>query len=96
MNLSKFEMIEKADNPGGYQCVLEFDEKTQLSIITGSGAYGNDTAPYEIAVIVNGLMTGMPGITGDDELVRGHMTELEVDSVIKKLYTLTKKEPKQV
>ena len=95
MNLSSFEMIEKADNPGGYQCVLEFGDHYQLSIITGSGAYGNDNAPYEIAVIVNGHMTRMPGITGD-ELVRGYMTELEVDTVIKKLYTLTKKEPKQV
>jgi hypothetical protein len=95
MNLSNFEMIEKADNPGGYQCVLEFDEKTQLSIITGRGAYGNDDAPYEIAVIVNGHMTEMPGITGD-ELVRGYMTESEVDIVIKKLYTLTGNQPEQV
>lgn len=95
MNLSKFQMMEKADNPGGYQCVLEFDEKTQLSIITGSGAYGNDTAPYEIAVIVNGLMTRMPGIT-DNDTVRGYLTEDEVDSIITKLYILTGKEPFQV
>ena len=95
MNLSKFQMMKKADNPGGYQCVLEFNETTQLSIITGVGAYGNDNAPYEIAVIKNGDLTKMPGIT-DNDTVRGYLTESDVDSIITKLYILTGKEPFQV
>lgn len=95
MNLSKFQMMKKADNPGGYQCVLEFNETTQLSIITGVGAYGNDNAPYEIAVIKNGDLTKMPGIT-DNGTVRGYLTEDDVDSIITKLYILTGKEPFQV
>lgn len=94
MNLSKFQMIK---NPirDSCQCVLEFNETTQLSIISGSVAYGDADAPYEIAVIVNGDLTKMPGIT-DNDTVRGYLTEDDVDVIITKLYVLTGKEPFQV
>lgn len=102
LELKSFEMIEKADYPGGYQCVLEFNDYTQLSIISGKGAAGHADAPYEVAVFVKGKIVRMPGITGygitgyEKDGVRGFLTEADVDAIIKKMYLLTGKTPEQV
>jgi hypothetical protein len=94
MKLADFEIIEKDYMPGGFQSLLSFGECHQLSIISGEGAYGSETAPYEIAVFVNGEFANLPGIIEDD--VKGHLTENEVNTVIKKLHTITKAIPVQV
>ena len=96
MKLHDFEMIEKADVPGGYQCVLDYGDETHLSIISGTGAYGSEGAPYEVAVIKNGDFIQLPGIVGPDDDVRGHLTEDEVNAVMKKLYLITATIPEQV
>ena len=41
-------------------------------------------------------MTELPGITNEDDTVRGYLTEAEVDAIIMKLYTITGTEPTQV
>lgn len=97
MNLQDFEMIEKADFPGGYQCVLDYGNETQLSIISGNGAYGNEQAPYEIAIFKNGDFASLPGINDlDTDVVRGYLTEEKVNAVMKKLYFITATIPEQV
>ena len=95
MKLSNYTMIEIADNCGQYQCLLEFNETTQLSIITGKGTYTDTARPYEIAVFVNGDFAELPGIVEGDT-VRGYMTNSDVDAVIKKMYSITGKEPVQL
>ena len=50
--------------------------------------------PYEIAVLQNGRITSMMGI--NNQQVLGYLSEDDVDCIIKKLYTLTGQEPKQV
>ena len=96
LELKSFEMIEKADILGDYQCVLEFGDEYALSIISGKGAYSTETAPYEIAVIYKGDLTPMPGITDEDDTVKGYLTEADVSAIIKKMYLLTGKTPRQV
>lgn len=96
LELKSFEMIEKVDMPGQYQCVLDFDDNVQLSIITGKYTYGGDRGLYEIAVFKDGDFAGLPGIVDVEEQVRGYLTESEVDVIIKKIYTLTGKTPSQV
>tara|TARA_B110000503_G_C7149605_1_gene414549 strand:+ start:2186 stop:2482 length:297 start_codon:yes stop_codon:yes gene_type:complete len=96
LELKSFEMIEKTDLPGGYQCVLDFDNETQLSIISGIGASGGDQGLYEIAVFKNGDFAGLPGVVDVEAQVRGHLTEDEIDVIIKKMYLLTGKVPSQV
>jgi len=93
MKLANFEMIEKDYMPGGFQSLLSFGEHHQLSVISGEGAYGSKNAPYEIAVFVNGEFANLPGIIEDD--IKGHLTEDEVDTIIKKLHTITKEIPVQ-
>ena len=94
--LNSFEMIEKVDIPGQYQCVLDFGNNTQLSIITGKYTHGGDLGLYEIAVFKDGEFAGPPGIIDWEEQVRGHLTEAEIDVIIKKMYFLTGKTPLQV
>ena len=96
LELSSFEMIEKADSAGAYQCVLEFGDEYGLSIISGKGAYSTKTAPYEIAVFKHGDFTHMPGITDKKKKVKGYLTEADVSTIIKKMYFLTGKTPSQV
>lgn len=96
LELKSFEMIEKVDIPGQYQCVLDFDDNIQLSIITGKYTYGVDQGLYEIAVFKDGDFAGLPGIIDVDDQVRGYLTEDEVSAIIKKMYLLTGKVPEQV
>ena len=96
LELSSFEMIEKADILGDYQCVLEFGDEYALSIISGQGAYSTETAPYEIAVIYKGDLTHMPGITDEDDTIKGYLTEADVGAIIKKMFLITGKSPVQL
>ena len=86
LELQSFEMIEKADFPGGYQCVLAFGDHHNLSIISGEGAYGGDQGLYEIAVIINGEFASLPGINDHvEDDVLGYLTADEVGAIIKKM-----------
>ena len=98
MKLSDFKMIEKADYPGGYQCVLDYGDNYQLSIISGKGAMGGYRGLYEIAIFKDGDFTRLPGIFKDDydDDVIGYLTESDVDAIMKKLYLITAKIPEQV
>lgn len=96
LELKSFEMIAKSDIPGGYQCILEYGDDTQLSIIKGTGAYGGEQGLYEIGVFKNGDLAEMPGITWDGDTVKGYLTEKDVDAIIKKMYLVTGKTPSQV
>ena len=97
IELNDCTMIEKADFPGGYQCVLDYGDETQLSIITGNGAMGGTQGLYEIAILKNGDVASLPGINDlDTDVVRGYLTEDEVNAIMKKLYLITAKIPEQV
>ena len=97
LELQSFEMIEKADFPGGYQCILAFGDHHQLSIISGDGAYGGNQGLYEIAIFVNGEFASLPGINDHvEDDVLGYLTADEVGAIIKKMYLLTGKTPEQV
>jgi hypothetical protein len=98
MKLHDFEMIEQADRPGAYQCVLDYGDTYQLSIISGKGAYGGDRGLYEIAIFKDGDFTRLPGIFKDDhdDDVIGHLTEGDVNAIIFKMFFITGQEPEQV
>lgn len=96
LELSSFEMIEKTGVLGDSQCVLSFGDEYELSIISGKGAYSAENTPYEIAIFKNGELSEMPGITWDGDSVKGYLTETDVDIIIKKMYLLTGKTPRQI
>lgn len=97
LELSSFEMMNSHKNAlGSYQCLLAFGDEYELSIISGQGAYGIKNAPYEIAVIKCGELQVMPGITNEDDSVKGYLTEADVDTIIKKMYLITGKTPRQI
>lgn len=96
LELSSFEMIEKSYISGGYQCILEYGDDTQLSIIRGTGAHGGEQGLYEIGIFKNGELAEMPGITWDGDHVKGYLTEDEVNAIIKKMYLITGKTPRQL
>jgi len=99
MKLANFEKMPTT-MPDGIQVVLDFG-KYHLSIIQSDFSYGGKQGKYEIGVFnandgVANSMTELPGITAENDSVKGFLTEADVDAIIKKMYTITKKEPVQV
>ena len=103
MKLTDFQWMTKRQHKSrvteaGGQIVLDFG-KYHLSII--DDGYGSDKGLYEIAAFnakdgVGLSMTELPGITNEGDTVQGHLTEADVDAIIKKMYSITGKEPTQV
>jgi hypothetical protein len=79
----------------GTQVMLNFGDY-ELSIVSHSGSYGGQKGLYEIAPFKNGQMVNMPGITEEHDTVKGYLTEAAVDTIIKKMYFLTGKSPRQI
>ena len=99
MGLSDFKLLE-TEFPNGVQVILDFG-KYHLSVIQNEFSYGGKQGKYEIGVFAanDGVASGMielPGITDNGETVRGWLSEIDVDIVIQKLYTITKRIPKQI
>ena len=99
MKLKDFKLL-KTDMPEGVQAILDFG-KYHLSIIKSDFSYGGSQGKYEIGVfsandgVANG-MTELPGITNENDSVKGWLTENDVDAIIKKMYFLTGNQPKQI
>lgn len=94
MKLSDYKWTE-TDVPKGVQIVLNFG-KYELSIIQNETSYGSHNGLFEIGVFKDGSMKELPGITNPDTTVKGFLTENEVSSIIKKMYTITGVQPTQV
>jgi hypothetical protein len=96
MKLSDFKMM-KTTSPDGVQVILDFG-KYHLSIVQNDLSYGSAQDKYEIAVIDAKAceQVNLPGITEEYDTVKGWLTEVDVDNIIKKLYAITAKEPVQV
>ena len=99
MKLKDFKLLE-TDMPKGVQAILDFG-KYHLSIVKSDFSYGGSQGKYEIGVfsandgVANG-MTELPGITNENDSVKGWLTENDVDAIIKKMYFLTGNQPKQI
>jgi len=94
MKLADFKLLP-TETPKGVQAMLNFGDY-KLSIIQNEMSYGNAAGLFEIAVFKNDNMVELPGITSSGDTVAGHLTEDDVDIIIKKMYLIAKQEPKQI
>jgi len=95
MKMSDFKMMP-TEMPKGVQAILDFGAY-QLSIINNESSYGNKQRLYEIAVFDSSSeQVNLPGITNENDTVKGFLTEQEVDAIITKMYSITGNFPKQV
>jgi len=92
--MNNFKMMP-TEMPKGIQAILDFG-KYELSIVQNESSYGNKQGLYEIAVFKDGDQHELPGITEEGDTVKGFLTEDDVDCIIKKLYSITGVEPKQI
>ena len=95
MQLKDFEMMP-TETPNGVQAILQFGDDYELSIIQSEFSYGGSQGLYEIGVFKHGVMTEMPGITNENDTVRGYLTEADVDGIINKMFYATGKKPEQI
>ena len=99
MKLKDFQLLE-TDAPNGVQAILDFG-KYHLSVVKSDFSYGGSKGLYEIGVFeaedgVANSMTSLPGITNENDTVKGYLTEAEVDAIISKMYFLTGTTPRQI
>lgn len=99
MQLVDFEMMT-TDVPNSIQVVLDFD-KYHLSIVKSDFSYGGKSGLYEIGVFaaedgVASNMVELPGVTNENDTVKGYLTESDVDAIIKKMHTITNRIPRQI
>jgi hypothetical protein len=95
VKLADFKMME-TKSPDGVQVILRFGGKYDLSIVQNEFSYGNKQGLYEIAVFDDVDQVELPGITEPGDTVKGFLTEKDVDTIIKKLYTITMETPVQI
>lgn len=93
--MTEYEMIERTDAPYGSQAILDFGSY-QLSIVQHDGSYGGKQGLFEIGVFKDSNMVELPGITADGDTVKGYLSESEVNGIITKMFTITRKTPTQV
>ena len=90
--------FEKQPLYDGVQVVLKFGDQYDLSIVSHEFSYGGKNGAYEIAVIDSKAceQVNLPGITSEHDTVKGWLTEFHVDSIIKKMHSITGEIPTQV
>ena len=71
----------------GLQAIAEFDNGFSASVVVGKLFYSRIDAPYEIAVLENGIITYDTPITDD---VLGYLTEDEANDVLAQIEALPK------
>tara|TARA_B100001093_G_scaffold461631_1_gene476244 strand:- start:1427 stop:1708 length:282 start_codon:yes stop_codon:yes gene_type:complete len=74
--------------PRGYKANFDFD-KYVLSIVQNEMSYGAAQGFYEISIFENDNQIELPGITDEGDAVKGWLTIEDVNSIIKKLTTIT-------
>ena len=74
--------------PKGLKANFEFDEYI-LSVVKNQISYGNQDGLFEISIFKNDNQIKLPGVTDPGDTVKGWLTEDDVNSIIKKLTTIT-------
>jgi len=94
--IKKFEDIkfEETNIPKGIQALIPFGEY-ELSIICNECSYGgkNGGTLYEIGVFKGDKMVNMPGITEENDNIKGWLNEDDVMGILKKMTAITTVEP---
>ena len=88
--------FNKTQMPKGIQAMLNFGDY-ELSIVKSDFSYGGKSGLYEIAVF-NGKAhpVVMPGITEQDDTVKGFLSESDVEGIIKKMHLASGADPEQI
>ena len=72
----------------GVQSIVDYG-KYQLSVVKHSGSYGGTRGLYEIAVFNDGNQVELPGITQDNDTVKGYLTQDDVNCILIKMTSIT-------
>ena len=94
MKIENLDMIQTI-SPIGVQAKVQFPGY-MLSIIQNELSYGGTKGLYEIAIFKGDDQAELPGITTPGDTVKGFLTELEVNAILTKMFTITGKQEVQL
>lgn len=86
----KFENLTVS--PGGVRAKLDYGTY-QLSVIRNHMSYGGPKGLYEIGVFKNRRMVELPGITNEDDTVKGHLDKNAVEGIMLKMTVISGRDP---
>lgn len=78
--------------PKGISTIVNFG-KYQLSVVSHELSYGGKRGLYEIGVFQGEHMVELPGVTEKGDTVKGFLTEEAVEAILKKMVSITGKNP---
>ena len=78
--------------PKGISTYVNFG-KYQLSVVSHEASYGGKRGLYEIGVFQGEHMVELPGVTEEGDTVKGFLTEEAVEAILKKMVSITGKNP---
>tara|TARA_R110001592_G_scaffold149282_6_gene374749 strand:- start:285 stop:551 length:267 start_codon:yes stop_codon:yes gene_type:complete len=81
-------MMTDTLRPRGYKANFDFNQYI-LSIVQNEMSYGAAQGFYEISIFENNNQVELPGITDEGDAVKGWLTIEDVNSIIKKLTSIT-------
>lgn len=82
------DMMRSTLVPFGYQARFNFG-KYILSVVQNDISYGSKEGLYEISVFEEDNQIELPGITEQGDSVKGWLTKDDVNSIMKKLTSIT-------
>ena len=88
--------FKETEMPKGIQSILKFGEDYELSIVKSDFSYGGKSGLYEIAVFKGDGQVNLPGITEDNDTVKGFLNEGDVMGIIKKMHLISGADPEAV
>tara|TARA_B100001287_G_scaffold186712_1_gene157582 strand:- start:601 stop:891 length:291 start_codon:yes stop_codon:yes gene_type:complete len=95
--IKTFDQIQfnKTAVPKGIQALIKFADY-ELSIVKNEVSYGSKMGLYEIAVFKGDGQVNLPGITEDNDTVKGFLNEGDVMGIIKKMHLISGADPEAV
>ena len=95
--IKTFDQIKfnKTAMPKGIQALIKFADY-ELSIVKNEVSYGSKMGLYETAVFKGDGQVNLPGITEDNDTVKGFLNEGDVMGIIKKMHLISGADPEAV
>ena len=81
-------ILDYDEQLGGVQGVVEYGPY-ELSIVSHKYSYGGDKGLFEVGVFNDDGMVELPGITENNDTVKGYLTSDAVNAIMLKMTTIT-------
>jgi len=88
LKLAKNWNYEKEEHLGGIRYIFNFENGFGASVVKFFGSYGANQDKWELAILADGEIVGIPSIIKEGEFVIGWLSDEEVETILEKIKAL--------